>query len=187
MMIFRALLRRVSLRVSLVVVCAMALAGCSTTGSSFDTSALRFIVPGQTTLDEASSLLNSDPTDVYRQLDGSALARWSHKTSVVTDAIYLNQELWLAFGPDGRFQKIQKSVNLPRANMYDSGVRVDAPPSTAHTVSSAVNEVPAAASNGGALSYPTAVPNTGAPVSTTNSATTPGAMYKPAVSYPLSP
>ncbi len=112
-------------RLLLVVTCSAALAACSTTGNSFDSSALRFIVPGQTTLTEAASLLNSDPTDIYRQLDGSAVARWSHKASVVTDAIYFNQELWLAFGPDGRFQRIVRSENLPQANLYEGGRRVD--------------------------------------------------------------
>lgn len=44
---------------------------------------------------------------------------------MVTDAIYFNQELWLAFGPDGRFQRIVKSENIPRVNMFQGGVRVD--------------------------------------------------------------
>ncbi|RTZ47552.1 hypothetical protein EKL30_00640 [Candidimonas sp. SYP-B2681] len=119
------MLRRHVARILLVGACSAALAACSTTGNSFDSSALRFIVPGQTTLTEAANLLNSDPTDVYRQLDGSAMARWSHKASMVTDAIYFNQELWLAFGPDGRFQRIVKSENLPLANVYEGGKRVD--------------------------------------------------------------
>jgi hypothetical protein len=92
--------------------------GCATTGSTFDSSALPMLVPGETTLEQASALLKSDPVNVYRQLDGSATARWAHKASLVTDAVYFNQELWLAFGPDGRYQRIVKSVNVPRANQF---------------------------------------------------------------------
>lgn len=94
------------------------LAACATTGSTFDSSALPMLVPGETTLDQASALLKADPVNVYRQLDGSATARWAHKASLVTDAIYFNQELWLAFGPDGRYQRIVKSINVPRAHEF---------------------------------------------------------------------
>ena len=137
-----------------IAACIVALSACTTTGNSFDSSSLRFIVPGQTTLAEASSLLKSSPTDTYRQHDGSALARWSHKASVVTDAIYFNQELWLAFGPDGRFQRVEKSVNLPRADMYDSGVRVDTQASAVQPVTPTSSSVPAASSYKPAVSYP---------------------------------
>ena len=94
------------------------LSACATTGSTFDSSALPMLVPGETTLDQASALLKADPVNVYRQLDGSATARWAHKASLLTDAIYFNQELWLAFGPDGRYQRIVKSINVPRAHEF---------------------------------------------------------------------
>lgn len=93
--------------------CMAALAACGTTGHSFDSSAIELIVPGQTTLDEASVLLGSEPVDIYRQANGAATARWAEKASLVTDAIYFQQELWLAFGPDGRFVRIVKKVNVP--------------------------------------------------------------------------
>lgn len=147
-------LRRGFLYLPAIAACIVALSACTTTGNSFDSSSLRFIVPGQTTLAEASSLLKSSPTDTYRQHDGSALARWSHKASVVPDAIYFNQELWLAFGPDGRFQRVEKSVNLPRADIYDSGGRVDTRPQVAQPVSPTVSPVPAASSGRPAVSYP---------------------------------
>lgn len=120
-----AVVRRLFVILFVAGACGLGLAACSTTGSSFDSSALRFIAPGQTTLDDASRLLQSAPTDVYRQQDGSATARWSHKASMMTDAIYFNQEIWLAFGPDGRFQHIVKSENIPRAHMFQGGARVD--------------------------------------------------------------
>jgi hypothetical protein len=90
------------------------LAACSTTGRNFDASALNLLVPGQTTLEQASALLGADPVDTYRQLDGSATARWAHKATLATDAIYFNRELWLAFGPDGRYQRVVESINIPR-------------------------------------------------------------------------
>lgn len=110
-----ALPRRALSVLLLSLTCLLGLSACSTTGSSFDSSALPLIVPGHTTLAEASALFHADPVDVYRQLDGSATARWAHKATLATDAVYFNQELWLAFGPDGRYQRIVKSVNIPRA------------------------------------------------------------------------
>ncbi|MGE4368206.1 MAG: hypothetical protein AB7E12_00865 [Burkholderiaceae bacterium] len=98
----------------------VALSGCTTTGSSFDSSALPALVPGQTTMAQASALLKSDPVQVYRRLDGSATAIWAHKASWVPDAVYFNQELWLAFGPDGTYQRIVKGTNIPRANQFGS-------------------------------------------------------------------
>ena len=94
--------------------CVLALAACTTTGRSFDASALTLLVPGQTTLEQASALLGADPVDTYRRLDGSATARWAHKATLATDAIYFNRELWLAFGPDGRYQRVVESINIPR-------------------------------------------------------------------------
>jgi hypothetical protein len=100
-------------RVAVAGYCLAALAACGTTGHSFDSSALELIVPGQTTLAQASALLGSEPVDVYRQANGAATARWAEKASLVTDAIYFQQELWLAFGPDGRFERIVKKMNVP--------------------------------------------------------------------------
>lgn len=95
----------------------MLAAGCATTGNSFDSSGLSMLVPGETTLEQASALLKSDPVNVYRQLDGTATARWAHKASMVTDAVYFNREIWLLFGPDGRYVRVVKSINvLPGAN-----------------------------------------------------------------------
>lgn len=93
--------------------CMAALTACGTTGHSFDSSAIELIVPGQTTLDEASALLGSEPVNIYRQVNGAATARWAEKATLVTDAIYFRQELWLAFGSDGRFERIVKKVNVP--------------------------------------------------------------------------
>lgn len=106
---------------------AITLAGCATTGNSFDTTDLRFLQPGHTTLPEAAALLQGEPVNVYRQLDGSAIARWAHTSTLATDAVYFNQELWLAFDTHGRFQRIVKSNNVPHINLYQDGRRVDVP------------------------------------------------------------
>src|SRR5690554_5313813 len=105
----------------------VAVAGCSTTGNQFTTSDLRFLVRGETTLNEAIDLLQAQPVNVYRQLDGSATARWAHTATLATDAVYFNQELWLAFDSAGRFVRIVKSNNVPHANLYEDGRRVDLP------------------------------------------------------------
>lgn len=93
----------------------VAMAACTTSGSSFDTASMDLLIPGQTTLDEASALLKSDPTDIYRQQNGAATARWAHHSSLVTDAIYFNRELWLYFDETGVFRRIVKSNNVPMA------------------------------------------------------------------------
>ena len=102
----------------LLPACLLGLSACSTTGNSFDSSSLSLFVKGQTTMNEAVALLDAEPVNVYWQHDGSAMAIWSHKSTLATDAVYFNQELWLAFGPDGRFDRIVKSVNIPRAYQY---------------------------------------------------------------------
>lgn len=118
---------------TLLLGCAVLLAACSTTGNRFDTADLRFLVPGHTTLQEATALLQGDPVNVYRQLDGSAVARWAHTASLATDAVYFNQELWLAFDSHGRFERIVKSNNVPHADQYQDGRRVDVPQPLPHS------------------------------------------------------
>jgi hypothetical protein len=104
------------------------LAACATTGASFDTSAMRLLVPGQTTLAQASELLQSEPQNVYRRLDGSATARWSHHATMVTDAVYFNRELWLAFDAQGHFLHVVKSINIPRMHQYGGSYQNPATP-----------------------------------------------------------
>jgi hypothetical protein len=111
-------LRRPAFALLLALISMLGLGACSTTGNNFDSSAMPLLVQGQTTMTEASVLLHAEPVNVYRQQDGSAMAIWSHKLTLATDAVYFNQELWLAFGPDGRFQHVVKSVNIPRAYEY---------------------------------------------------------------------
>lgn len=94
--------------------CVLALlVACSTTGQGFNAMALSKIVPGQTTFEQAQSLLGATPIDIYEQGDGSLMARWAYKASVMTDAIYARQELLLMFDTHGRFQRVVDSVNVP--------------------------------------------------------------------------
>ncbi len=88
------------------------LSACASTGESFNTAGLDRIVAGRTTLDQASGYLGAAPVDVWRQGD-TTLARWAYKGTVATDAVYFRQEAWLRFGPDGTFQRMENSVNLP--------------------------------------------------------------------------
>ncbi|MBP6020021.1 MAG: hypothetical protein KA735_11055 [Burkholderiaceae bacterium] len=83
-------------------------------------------------MDEAIAVLGADPVNTYRQLDGSATSIWSHKNSMLTDAIYLNQELWLAFGSDGRFQRVLKKHNLPVAPPPGTSSASAYPPAPVH-------------------------------------------------------
>lgn len=88
------------------------LSACASTGESFNTAGLNRIVAGRTTLEQASGYLGAAPVDVWRQGD-TTLARWAYKGTVATDAVYFRQEAWLRFGPDGTFQRMENSVNLP--------------------------------------------------------------------------
>lgn len=115
------------LRLTLVLALSLLTAACTTTGNQFDDSALRLLVPGQTTLEEASAWFKADPVNVYRNTDGSAIARWAHTASFVPDAVYFNREIWLAFDQYGRYQRVVKSNNIPRA--YEFGDKPQAPPS----------------------------------------------------------
>ncbi|MGE4125046.1 MAG: hypothetical protein AB7E59_07285 [Pusillimonas sp.] len=94
------------------VVAVVALAGCTTTGQFFKTEALADFVPGQTTFADAVRMLGAEPSNTYAQLNGAMLARWAHKGSILTDAIYVRQEATLRFDPAGRFVGVVDTVNI---------------------------------------------------------------------------
>jgi len=107
--------RSIIVRVARTVMLAGLLAGvaaCSTTGRPFDTSEMHRIIPGETTLEQASAILKADPEIVYRQLDGSATARWSSKNTLLTDAMYFRRELSLRFDTEGRYERIVDRINV---------------------------------------------------------------------------
>lgn len=89
------------------------LSGCAVSGRPFNKSGLNQIVVGRTTLVQATQYLGSAPVNTWRRNDGSVLARWAYKRSAMTDAVYFRREAWLQFGPDGTFQRFEKTVNVP--------------------------------------------------------------------------
>ncbi|MGB6242150.1 MAG: hypothetical protein WBF69_06685 [Castellaniella sp.] len=91
---------------------ALMLTGCAFSGNGLNTAGLDRIVVGRTTLDQASQDLGAQPTDVWQQGD-TVLARWAYKATLATDAVYARQEVWLRFGPDGTFQRMENSINVP--------------------------------------------------------------------------
>lgn len=169
-----------------------AIAGCSTTGNRFDTTDLRLLEPGYTTLEEAVALLQGEPVNVYRRHDGSATARWAHTATLATDAIYFNQELWLAFDPYGHFERIVKSNNVPHANLYQDARRVDVPLSRYGYESPAVQAPvslpsPAQPAEPQPVAMPVAAEPAPVPVAASPAAgqQTPSILPRTAVSYPL--
>src|SRR3546814_6701570 len=82
----------VARRVFVAVCCVLGLAACGTSGRGFQSSALWQVVPGQTTVRQASDILGGEPVNIYRRLDGSLVARWAHSASLVTDAVYFRQD-----------------------------------------------------------------------------------------------
>lgn len=99
--------------IAALVLAVVGLAGCSTTGNSFNSSGLNHIIQGQTTMEQASEYLGAVPVDTWRRNDGSMLARWAYKGTVATDALYFRQEAWLLFGADGTFERTENAINIP--------------------------------------------------------------------------
>jgi len=91
---------------------AMLLAGCSTAGHNFNEKGLAQMTPGQTTFAQAQQLLTALPDRVYPQSDGTTVALWSFKASVVNDGLYARKSATLQFGPDGRFMRLLGSENI---------------------------------------------------------------------------
>lgn len=162
--VFAALIRPRFPACVLALVLCLGLAACSTSGQSFHAMDLGQIKPGQTTLEQASRILGAEPVNVYSRLDGSALAVWAHKASLLTDAIYFRRELWLTFGPDGKFIRVVNSTNVPVPAPASASVSTQSPPA-------AVSAAP-----------PQNVPDKADPLGTLSN--TPPA-YEPAVTYSL--
>lgn len=106
--IMKRMLRGLMLSASLII-----MAGCSFTGNTFQPSGLDRVVIGRTTLQQAADDLGAQPVDVWRQGDGSVLARWAYRATAATDAVYFRQEVWLRFAPDGTFERQENAINIP--------------------------------------------------------------------------
>lgn len=95
---------------------------CAQTGYSYSTSQFSSIKAGESTLDDVNEILGAHPTNVYRALDGSFTAMYSHKATLLTDAIYFNRELLLAFDNEGKFKNIVGGAGqTPRSSTENVG------------------------------------------------------------------
>ncbi|MDY0310187.1 MAG: hypothetical protein RBR29_10440 [Castellaniella sp.] len=173
------------------------LAACSSTGESFNTAGLNRIVTGRTTMEQASGYLGAQPVDVWQQGD-TTLARWAYKGTIATDAVYFRQEAWLRFGPDGLFQRMEHSVNLPlkrhprtaaeadrEAQAEQERIAREAPPRTVVVQSAPESAPPPAAEPAGAAIEPAslAIPAPAAPAA--QPLLPAGTKVIPGVTYPV--
>ena len=162
------------------------LAACSFTGQTFNTGGLDRIVVGRTTLAQASEYLGALPDQTWQQGD-TVLARWGYKGTVATDAVYVRQEAWLRFGPDGTFQRLENTVNIPDNFRPRTAAQADQEAAAARRQSSSPPNAPAEAAGaltaaGDAVPDGPAVPQAvGNPQPLLPSGTT----YTPGVSYPI--
>lgn len=181
--LIRAMLRRWRLALPMLAACAM-LAACSTSGRSFETGDMMLLQRGRTTLEQASRILHADPVNVYYRRDGSALAIWAHKASLVTDAVYFRRELWLTFGPDGTFRRVVERTNVPAWSWNDAGASNSMKAGAGAGGAGAA--APAAASSASGASVASAAP-AAAPAAAPPAlgASTDTTIYQPAVSYGL--
>lgn len=99
-------------RLLVLMLCA-ALTACSTYGSKFESKGLQLFIPGVTTRMQADEYLRGAAYKSYQQLDGSETVVWLQRTTLATDAVYFNQELWLQFDTQGRFVRVVKRDNIP--------------------------------------------------------------------------
>jgi hypothetical protein len=90
---------------------AVLLTGCA--GQNFSSDQLASLQPGRSTMADAVQALQAVPQQVLPQSDGSTVALWHFKVSVVTDAIYYRKEAILQFGPDGRLARVLDTTNVP--------------------------------------------------------------------------
>lgn len=182
------------------------LAACSVTGHGLTMSGLNQIVEGQTTMQQASLQLNAQPADIWQQGD-TTLARWAFKGTVMTDAVYVRQEVWLRFGADGTFQRMENSINVPPSYRPRTAAQAAAAQSVA--ARSAVPVIEQTADDGsitipgngpdapgfnpgtgvsasGAAAAPIPVAPPGASPAGLQPLLSPGAKVIPGVTYPLS-
>lgn len=126
---------------AVLAVSAALLSGCSVTGQTFNTGGLDRIVVGRTTLAQAAEDLGAQPVNTWRQGD-SVLARWAYTGTVATDAVYFRQEVWLRFGPDGTFERVENSVNLPVNHRPRTAAEADREAAQAHARAAAAQGHP---------------------------------------------
>ena len=100
-------------RTALALALGLALGGCAMSGHDFHAADLATLTPGRSTLIEATHTLGAAPQRMYYQTDGSVVAVWEWKFSVIPDALYHRKEAVLQFGVDGRLSRLVDTVNVP--------------------------------------------------------------------------
>ena len=110
MAVLKALYRRLRLLVAIAIV---GLAGCTTTGQGFSGAGLLRLSPGVSTYPEAVAELGGLPAATYRQGDGTFVAHWYERQSLLTDGLYFSKEAKLLFAADGLFLRVLDSHNIP--------------------------------------------------------------------------
>lgn len=96
-----------------------ALAACSTSGSNFNSGTLPLLVPGETTLADASALLEAYPLTTYQDRAGAVDAYWSYRNSAL-DHLLWHKSALLRFGPDGKFERVVHTTGILRPAASDS-------------------------------------------------------------------
>lgn len=91
-------------RASLVALTLM-LAACYSTGNAYNSNTT-WLEPGVTTVADARLGLGAAPVTVYPQPDGGSIQVWHSSRALVPDAIYMERDLWLEFGPDQVLRQI---------------------------------------------------------------------------------
>ena len=88
------------------------LSACTSTGNSFDLNAIQALQIGQTTKQQAVTLLQAEPVNYYHQSNGAYLALWRFTKTVLTDAVYIERELLLEFDSHHTLVAIKKQPSV---------------------------------------------------------------------------
>lgn len=97
---------------TLLLLCALVLSGCHTTGNNFSSQGLARLEPGVSTYYDAVESLESDPVNKYFRPDGSYMARWAHVNSLFPDGVYMDREIWLEFDAFDYLIRVSKRHNV---------------------------------------------------------------------------
>jgi len=88
------------------------LSACVSTGHSFNASNIGQLIPGQSTYSDVALNLGAPPEKVYRQVDGTYIAWWMHKTSFINDGFYGRQSVAFEFTAGNHLLRMTDSTNI---------------------------------------------------------------------------
>lgn len=98
-----------------VVLTAILLTACHSTGSNFSSSKIDQLKPGISTFADVVAILEADPVNRYYRPDGTYTVRWAHVNSLLPDGIYFDRELMLDFDANNYLVRISKKHNVQSA------------------------------------------------------------------------